>query len=112
MREMVDCTILDWDIYDPKPKKGEYDRTNRRNLVLLNCQSKEIYGLIPFKFNLLWLQNSSSMEVIVEAWKIVVKGSFFFVWESKIRVENSKLKDLDKFSTSHPLKVREEAEKN
>jgi hypothetical protein len=45
-------------------------------------------------------------------WKIVVKGSFFFVWESKIRVENSKLKDLDKFSTSHPLKVREEAEKN
>jgi hypothetical protein len=62
---------------------------------------KEDLGPIPFKFNPQWIKQEGFMEVVTKAWSTPVTGSPSFVWEQKLKVTKSALKEWVK-SPSNP----------
>lgn len=49
--------------------------------ISLTMQKGINYGPLPFRFNHLWLQDRSALELIEEVWKMKVEGSPCFIWE-------------------------------
>ena len=65
-------------------------------------------GPIPFHFNSLWLSHKEFHHITENSWKVFVKGSPSFMWESKLRILKFKLKNWEKAHYKYPQKVRME----
>ena len=61
-------------------------------ITLLLAPPTNLYP-IPFRFNSLWLNNDNTLEIIHTAWNSTFLSSPNFIWESKLRVVRSALKN-------------------
>jgi hypothetical protein len=64
--------ILSWGGSDHKP-------------ISLFIEPMEDYGPIPFRFNPLWAQDPSFLELVSHSWCHRVHGSPIYIWENKVK---------------------------
>ena len=67
--------------------------TSDHKPILLSFSLPTNLGPIPFRFNHLWLNNAKTLDIIHTAWNFTLSGSPSYIWESKIRVVRSSLKN-------------------
>jgi len=68
-------------------------------------EEEEDVSLIPFKFIPQWIEHEGSMEVVTKSSSTPVSGSPSFVWEHKLKVTKSALKEWVK-SPSNPYSAK------
>eukprot|EP00253_Pinus_taeda_P021062 PITA_21062 len=79
--------------------------------VSLTMESHRPLGPIPFKFSLLWTQNSTVRVIVKIAWRQHVEGSPSYIWETKIKNVKRALKDWAKDSYQEPKETKKNVQK-
>jgi hypothetical protein len=65
----------------------------------------EAYGSIPFRFNPLWAQDPSFLELVSHSWCHWVHGSPIYIWEKKVKKLKYALKYWAKSVYNSPLSI-------
>ena len=82
--------------------------TSDHKPILLSLEDEEILGPIPFRFSPLWKEKSGFYETVRMAWATTVIGSPHFVWEQKLKITKTTLKEWSKRPESNPNTQRKE----
>jgi hypothetical protein len=80
--------------------------------ILLSLQNAPDYGPLPFRYNPLWSQNEKVLELVKQVWKTWIIGSPNFIWEQKLKLVKSAIKDWAKIHYISPTKEKEQIHTN
>ena len=64
--------------------------------IKLELPTQKYLCPISFRFSPLWVKNSDFMDKVKKSWRMLVKGSPFFIWEENFRRVKNSLKNWAK----------------